>query len=143
MTGNDPLYAPIHGGDGFKIFSLNFRRPKYKCLKGFGLCEFVVLGIKVVDMDNVLERERRKKDIYYAPLRVNKANNERYFNFYLSKSPETEGIELSEMPPLTVDEMLETEFKNDSTTERYTILPGEYRYDPTLGEFGGFKVVVR
>lgn len=117
------------------IFSFRIARKKYDCKKGFGICDFKWGWESMSSANNSIE------DKYVVSSYLRSTPTGKYYvSLPIDQKLSTE--EIQAMPELVVDEILERIEMINSEKNQITIEKGNYKYNQSIGENGGFEVPV-
>lgn len=122
--------------DEVTVFRARVARPKDKCEKGFGLCDIILIGIKIGPQSDY-NGKIGKQGTCSALVEKDLAGGS-FVELEVAKDPATAGIK--DMPPFYVDELIEKSFKINDSNVNVRIEPGQYEFDPKIGVNGGYKI---
>lgn len=117
------------------IFSFRIAREKYDCKKGFGICDFKWGWENISSANNSID------DKYVVSSYLRSTPTGKYY-VSLPIDQKLSSEEIQAMPALVVDELLERMEMINSEKKQITIEKGNYQYNPSVGENGGFNVPV-
>lgn len=128
---------------GLVIFNATIASPRKECKTGFGLCDVVIVGIPIgpqsEDFKNKLTQTLEQYDCTTF-LESNTVEGD-YVEFQLKGSPSSGNISI--VPDFQVDEILEKPITSSTISQTITIDAGAYPYDPSIGNFGGYRIPVK
>ena len=125
-------------GDGIGI-TFTFARPKYDCLKGFGLCISKTRLLPEgdgADEPMMLPSASEEEQVLYAPLNLRGSNPS--LDLFLKEKPSTFFTEEDLL--LEIDEDIVFPSKGSPLGKSYKIKAGKYKFDPSLGHSGGYSI---
>lgn len=118
------------------ILHAKIARASTGCKRGFGLCDIVVIGIPIGPQSP--DPPVNKGNGYNSSiLKLDNNTNQYYTDLLLADTPESVGIK--EMPPLIIDEDIETIYAEGDTI-RMVMPQGANIYNKDLGENGGYRL---
>lgn len=117
--------------DPLIICEFEIGRPKRNC-RGFGICEFVLFPKQYVidgQLDNLTQ---------YGGVVETDLNGQKYLKVLVTE--EVEESVIQSLPSLKIDENLKSTDINGDEDGGYVLKKGNYSFDSSLGEHGGYKI---
>lgn len=116
------------------ICEFGIGRPKHQC-RGFGICEF-----KLFPKQNITKAEYDKFTQYGGVVETD-INGQKYLKVLVSEDVD-ENLKPS-LPALKIDDDFGSTDMNDVDDGLYTLKRGDYNFDASLGEHGGYKINIK
>lgn len=120
--------------DPLIICEFEIGRPKRRCT-GFGICEF-----KLFPKQNVIAGKYDDL-IQYGGVVETDVNGQKYLKVLVSE--DVSEYQRQSLPTLKIDDNLENTDINDVEDGSYTLKKGNYNFDASLGEHGGYKINIK